>query len=73
MKLQLVNHRDADEIHRRRRHVALHEQEIPGPSDDRMIRRFNIMRPTNDRERTRMVPQTQANLGYANASQTIEA
>lgn len=73
MELQLVNHRDADKIHRRRCHIALYKQEVPGPSHDRVVRRFNIMSPTNDREGTGMVPQTQADLGYANALQAVKA
>lgn len=73
MKLQLINHRDADQIHRRWRHVTLYKQEVPGPSDDGVVRGFNIMSPTNDGEGTSMVLQTQADLGYANALQAVEA
>ena len=73
MKLQLVNHRDAHKIHRRRRHIAMYKQEVPCPSDDRVVRGFNIMSPTNDGEGTSMVPQTQGDLGYANALQAVKA
>lgn len=73
MELNLVHNSLALQIHRRRRHISLNKQEVASSSNDWIIRRFRVMRPSKNGDRPFIPFSLQCDLGSRQTPKPIKA
>lgn len=73
MELDLVDHRHAFQVHRRRPHVPSNEHKVAGAADDRVVRRLDVVGAAHDRDGALQASDPESDLCERHASQAVEA